>query len=258
MDDIKTAAPAAVAPPAEAKYFNRELSWLAFNERVLEEAFNAGHPLLERLRFLSISANNLDEFYMVRVAGLKGQVAAGVTVPSQDGLTPAQQLAAINSRTSELMQNQQACWRQLRAEMRAAGIAVVETAELRPEERQWLDSMFLDQIFPVLTPLAIDPAHPFPFIPNLGFSMALELKGKRDTRTLRAFIPLPQQIQRFIRLPGQEIALHHARGSGRHSIWTACSPATRFWRSAISASSATAKSKSRKRRKISSSCSSRR
>jgi polyphosphate kinase len=204
VDDIKTAAPAAVAPPAEAKYFNRELSWLAFNERVLEEAFNAGHPLLERLRFLSISANNLDEFYMVRVAGLKGQVAAGVTVPSQDGLTPAQQLAAINSRTSELMQNQQACWRQLRAELRGAGITVVETGELRPEERQWLDSMFLDQIFPVLTPLAIDPAHPFPFIPNLGFSIALELKGKRDTRTLRALIPLPQQIQRFIRLPGQE------------------------------------------------------
>ncbi len=204
MDDIKTAAPAAVAPPAEAKYFNRELSWLAFNERVLEEAFNAGHPLLERLRFLSISANNLDEFYMVRVAGLKGQVAASVTVPSQDGLTPAQQLAAINSRTSELMQNQQSCWRQLRQELRGAGIAVVETAELRPEERQWLDTMFLDQIFPVLTPLAIDPAHPFPFIPNLGFSIALELKGKRDTRTLRALIPLPQQIQRFIRLPGPE------------------------------------------------------
>jgi polyphosphate kinase len=204
VDDIKTAAPAAVAPPAEAKYFNRELSWLAFNERVLEEAFNAGHPLLERLRFLSISANNLDEFYMVRVAGLKGQVAASVTVPSQDGLTPAQQLAAINSRTSELMQNQQACWRQLRQELRGAGIAVVETAELRPEERQWLDTMFLDQIFPVLTPLAIDPAHPFPFIPNLGFSIALELKGKRDTRTLRALIPLPQQIQRFIRLPGPE------------------------------------------------------
>jgi len=204
VDDIKTAAPAAVAPPAEAKYFNRELSWLAFNERVLEEAFNAGHPLLERLRFLSISANNLDEFYMVRVAGLKGQVAAGVTVPSQDGLTPAQQLAAINSRTSELMQNQQACWRQLRAELRAVGITVVETTELRPEERQWLDSMFLDQIFPVLTPLAIDPAHPFPFIPNLGFSMALELKAKKDSRTLRALIPLPQQIQRFIRLPGQE------------------------------------------------------
>ena len=114
MDDIKTAAPAAVAPPAEAKYFNRELSWLAFNERVLEEAYNAGHPLLERLRFLSISANNLDEFYMVRVAGLKGQVAAGVTVPSQDGLTPAAAARGDQSRArGELMRNQQACWRQL-------------------------------------------------------------------------------------------------------------------------------------------------
>ena len=205
MDDIKTAAPATVATPAEAKYFNRELSWLAFNERVLEEAFNAAHPLLERLRFLSISANNLDEFYMVRVAGLKGQVAAGVTVPSQDGLTPAQQLAAINSRTSDLMQNQQACWRQLRTELRGAGLSVVEPGELSADERQWLDAMFLDQIFPVLTPLAIDPAHPFPFISNLGFAIALELKGKADGRSLRALIPLPQQIQRFIRLPGQEI-----------------------------------------------------
>jgi polyphosphate kinase len=204
VDDVKTAAPPTVATTAEAKYFNRELSWLAFNERVLEEAFNTAHPLLERLRFLSISANNLDEFYMVRVAGLKGQVAAGVTVPSQDGLTPAQQLAAINSRTSDLMQNQQACWRQLRTELRAAGLTVVEPGELTAEERQWLDGMFLDQIFPVLTPLAIDPAHPFPFISNLGFSIALELKGK-DGRILRALIPLPQQIQRFIRLPGHEI-----------------------------------------------------
>src|SRR5262245_58998441 len=141
---------------------------------------------------------------MVRVAGLKGQVAAGVTVPSQDGLTPAQQLVAINSRTSDLMQNQQACWRQLRTELRGVGITVVEPGELSADERQWLDGMFLDQIFPVLTPLAIDPAHPFPFISNLGFSIALELKGK-DGRILRALIPLPQQLQRFIRLPGQEI-----------------------------------------------------
>jgi polyphosphate kinase len=205
VDDVKTAAPLPVSTAPEAKYFNRELSWVAFNERVLEEAFNTAHPLLERLRFLSISANNLDEFYMVRVAGLKGQVAAGVIVPSQDGLTPAQQLAAINSRTSELMQNQQACWRQLRQELRGAGITVVEPGELSAEERQWLDAMFLDQIFPVLTPLAIDPAHPFPFISNLGFSIALELKGRAGQRNLRALIPLPQQIQRFIRLPGQEI-----------------------------------------------------
>src|SRR5690348_6050462 len=150
-------------PPA--RFINRELSWLAFNERVLEEAQNPRHPLLERLRFLSISANNLDEFYMVRVAGLKGQVAAGVSTPSQDGLTPAQQLVAINQQSSELMHNQQACWRSLRQALRQAGIAVIDAPELTADEKQWLDAYFLDQIFPVLTPMAIDPAHPFPFIP---------------------------------------------------------------------------------------------
>jgi polyphosphate kinase len=187
------------------RFFNRELSWLAFNERVLEEAYNSGHPLLERLRFLSISANNLEEFYMVRVAGLKGQVAAGVTTPSQDGLTPEQQLAAIHSRSRELMKAQQACWRGLREEMRAAGIAVIDPAELTPAEQQWLDGFFLDQIFPVLTPMAIDPAHPFPFIPNLGFSVALELRERDGGRSLRALLPLPSQIARFVRMPGETI-----------------------------------------------------
>ena len=129
--------------PPESRFINRELSWLAFNERVLEEADNVNHPLLERLRFLSISANNLDEFYMVRVAGLKGQQAAGIATRSQDGLTPAQQLAAIKTRTGELMRNQQACWRRLREDMRAHGIAVIEAAEVTPEEKLWLDSFFL-------------------------------------------------------------------------------------------------------------------
>ena len=192
----------AVSP---TRFFNRELSWLDFNGRVLEEAFNSAHPLLERLRFLSISANNLDEFFMVRVAGLKGQVSAGVTTPSQDGLTPAQQLVAINARSGELMQSQQACWRGLREEMRAAGIAVIDPAEMTPEERQWLDGFFLDQIFPVLTPMAIDPAHPFPFIPNLGFSIALELKARVGERSLRALVPLPAQIPRFVQLPGASV-----------------------------------------------------
>jgi polyphosphate kinase len=187
------------------RFFNRELSWLAFNERVLEEAYNSAHPLLERLRFLSISASNLDEFYMVRVAGLKGQVAAGVTSLSQDGLTPAQQLAAIHARSGELMQNQQTCWRGLRDELRAAGFAVLDAAELTADERQWLDGFFLDQIFPVLTPMAIDPAHPFPFIPNLGFSVALELKARDGGRSLKALLPLPNQLARFVRLPGGAI-----------------------------------------------------
>ena len=189
----------------ESKFINRELSWLAFNERVLEEARNPAYPLLERLRFLSISANNLDEFYMVRVAGLKGQVAAGVTAPSQDGLTPAQQLAAINSRSGELMRNQQACWRALRKELRENGIIVLDPDELTPEDRQWLDGYFIDEIFPVLTPMAIDPAHPFPFIPNLGFSLVLELSSAIEGRSLRALLPLPSQLPRFIRLPGAEI-----------------------------------------------------
>jgi polyphosphate kinase len=187
------------------RFFNRELSWLAFNERVLEEAYNTAHPLLERLRFLSISASNLDEFYMVRVAGLKGQVAAGVTSLSQDGLTPALQLAAIHARSGELMQNQQTCWRGLRDELRAAGFAVLDAAELTADERQWLDGFFLDQIFPVLTPMAIDPAHPFPFIPNLGFSVALELKARDGGRSPKALLPLPNQLARFVRLPGAAV-----------------------------------------------------
>src|SRR5215472_15733723 len=191
--------------PPESRFINRELSWLAFNERVLEEADNVNHPLLERLRFLSISANNLDEFYMVRVAGLKGQQAAGIATRSQDGLTPAQQLAAINTRTGVLMRNQQACWRRLREEMRANGIAVIEAAEVLPEEKLWLDGFFLDQIFPVLTPMAMDPAHPFPFIPNLGFAIVLDLNRAEDNRQLRALVVLPPQVARFVRLPGHAI-----------------------------------------------------
>jgi polyphosphate kinase len=191
--------------PPESRFINRELSWLAFNERVLEEADNVNHPLLERLRFLSISANNLDEFYMVRVAGLKGQQAAGIMTPSQDGLTPAQQLAAINALTGDLMRNQQATWRRLRDELRANGLAVIDAAEVTPEEKQWLDGFFLDQIFPVLTPMAMDPAHPFPFIPNLGFAIVLDLRRAEDSRQLRALVVLPPQMARFVRLPGKAI-----------------------------------------------------
>jgi polyphosphate kinase len=195
----------AIGLDSASRFINRELSWLAFNERVLGEAFNAQHPLLERVRFLSISANNLDEFYMVRVAGLKGQVNAGVLTQSQDGMTPAQQLAAISARVGDLMRNQQIAWQKLRQELRDVGIAVLDVSELTLNDRHWLDQYFMEQIFPILTPLAVDPAHPFPFIPNLGFSLVLHLMSPGEARDLRALIPLPNMIDRFVRLPGRQI-----------------------------------------------------
>jgi polyphosphate kinase len=208
LDDVGLASQQATQPQygmdSLNRFVNRELSWLAFNERVLEEAGNKAHPLLERLRFLSISANNLDEFYMVRVAGLRGQVRAGVAAVSPEGLTPAQQLAAINQRSGELMRNQQTHWRNLRQELREAGLSVIDTSEVTATEREWLDTYFIDQIFPVLTPMAIDPAHPFPFIPNQGFAMVLQLKQRSDGKAMRALIPMPSQLPRFIRLPGAD------------------------------------------------------
>ena len=155
--------------------------------------------------FRSISASNLDEFYMVRVAGLKAQVRAGVSTPSQDGLTPAQQLTAVNQRANRLMERQQRCWRELKTELVAAGIAVIGAAELSAEDRQWVETHFMEAIFPVLTPLAIDPAHPFPFIPNKGFASVLQLQRRSDGRALKALLPFPAQIDRFIRLPGMAI-----------------------------------------------------
>jgi polyphosphate kinase len=184
------------------RFINRELSWLAFNERVLEEAENTNHPLLERLRFLSISASNLDEFYMVRVAGLKGQVDAGVVTPSQEGLSPGEQLTAINERAGALMGEQQRIWRSLVGQLRAADVTVVEPSELSADERNWLEDRFMASIFPVLTPLAVDPAHPFPFIPNLGLALAMDLFRASDNREMIGLLPLPGQIERFIRLPG--------------------------------------------------------
>jgi polyphosphate kinase len=206
---VSTAAQIVDIRPADmnspARFINRELSWLDFNERVLAEADNERHPLFERLRFVSISSSNLDEFYMVRVAGLKGQQQAGIVTVSQDGLTPAQQLDELYQRAHKLMQGQQFAWVAMRDKLAEAGVFVIAPTDLEPGDRSWLERRFEADIFPVLTPLALDPAHPFPFVANRGFGLALQLERVSDGQRLQALILIPASVHRFIRLPGERI-----------------------------------------------------
>ena len=189
-------------PEVNDRYFNRELSWLAFNRRVLEEACNQAHPLLERLRFLSISGNNLDEFFMVRVAGLKGQQMKDVDRRSSDGLTPGQQLAAITTEADALMASQQAVWGDLRTLLDEAGLHVLRRDEVDAQAAEWLETHFREQIFPILTPQALDPAHPFPFIPNKGMSVMFDVVRDSDGEPVRELVMIPASAPRFVRLPG--------------------------------------------------------
>jgi polyphosphate kinase len=186
------------------RFVNREFSWLQFNRRVLEEAENTRHPLLERVRFLSISAANLDEFFMVRVAGLAGQVRQGIAVKSPDGRTPEQQLDQILLEVGRLQEDQQRSLSTLMQLLKAEGIEMIAGSGLAKDDRSWLEEHFMEQIFSVMTPLSIDPAHPFPFIPNLGFSVALQLRHRKNGEEMNALLRLPVALRRFIRLPDRK------------------------------------------------------
>ena len=187
---------------SHSRYFNRELSWLQFNRRVLEEASNRSHPLLERLRFLSISGSNLDEFFMVRVAGLRGQQIRKIEELSVDGMTASEQLEAVTIEADALMADQQKLWQQLRKHLAKEGIAVIDPSEIGKKAEAAVEQHFREQILPVLTPQVLDPGHPFPFIPNLGLSVIFEMRRLHDKELVRQLIMIPSALPRFIRVPG--------------------------------------------------------
>lgn len=190
------------AQPHE-RFINRELSWLEFNTRVLEEAQNKSHPLLERVKFLSISSANLNEFYMVRVAGLKDRVRQKLDKKSKDGLTPSEQLGKIRIKAQTLMAAQQACWAQLKKELKKEGITILPKSALSDKDTEWLEHYFLTNIFPALSPIAVDPAHPLPFLPNLGLAVVMQLKKERENKKQLTVILLPGKLGRFVRLEGE-------------------------------------------------------
>ncbi|PZO69853.1 MAG: RNA degradosome polyphosphate kinase, partial [Pelagerythrobacter marensis] len=195
-------------PPASAgrsdRYLNRELSWLAFNDRVLAEAGNPNYPLLERLRFLAISAANLDEFMMIRAAGLVGQVQRGIARVSIDGRTPAQQLAEVRALVDDLTDRQQGAWRVLRRQLADSGIHIADEQRVTEEAYHWLRTYFVDEIIPVLTPQAIDPAHPFPFVANRGMGLLFNLTRQSDGVRVIEMVLIPAALKRYVRVPGRE------------------------------------------------------
>jgi polyphosphate kinase len=189
---------------SKERFINRETSWLAFNTRVLEEACNPHVPLAQRVNLLAITASNLDEFTMVRVAGLKDYVQQGITKQSTDGLTPAEELEEIHSRSALMVQQQHECWQEIRGALKKEGISVIKHDTLTDDDVNYLEGYFLDNIFPVLTPIAIDPAHPFPFLPNLGLAIVFHLRARDTGKAQMAIVPLPLRLSRFISMPGKK------------------------------------------------------
>jgi polyphosphate kinase len=210
-------------PPSPPLYLNRELSWLAFNARVLHEAADPRVPLLERLKFLAIFGSNLDEFFMVRVAGLRRQVASGTLHHTPDGLTPAEQLAAIRDRVALLLDDERRILGELLQELAPRGVRLVGMGELTPGERRAIDEQFESQIFPVLTPLAVDPGHPFPYVSNLSLSLAVEVRDPIQGTVHFARVKVPERLSRWVPVPGrahQYVPLEQVIGENLEALFS--------------------------------------